>query len=472
MSGDFIRRASYGPSSPTVGERGARTRAQILEATLELFAERGFHGTLIEDIARAAGVSRATLYQYFESKEAVFVELVDRSGGSLLRSVRAMGRLGPDAEGFGELQTWLGHWADAFDRYSVMFVQWANVNSPKAPLRPRLDRFVEAHTSVLSGRIAESGFEGCPPAVMAVVLLGVVERFNYMRHLYPSGRTDAETLATLGVICQTALFPDTPASVLREPPPSIAADTARRAPIVVAAASNLGLATIPERDPHRYDRLSPQAQRTLQSLIDAGSRVVTDHGYLGSSVDQIVDRAGVARGTFYKYFNDRLDLLVTLSDRCADRLVAMVEQLPTSVTGPDAHDGLRSWLRGFLELHRAHAGVLRAWTEGLPVDAALLAAGARVVAATTTAFAAIFEGDSRPVPVEFRSSTRALLTLLERTPDVAIGTDYEPDPADLVEAQALFIERAFLSPATTTRPDRLGSGGDRRRPGGGSDRIP
>ncbi len=445
MSGDFVRRASYGPSSPVVGERGARTRRQILDSTLELFAERGFHATLIEDIANAAGVSRATLYQYFESKEMIFVELVDQSGGSLLKSARAMGALGPDHEGFVELQRWLANWADAFDRYSVMFVQWANVNSPKAPLRPRLDRFVEAHTRVLAERIADAGFVGCSPAVMAVVLLGVVERFNYMRHLYPSGRTDAELLASLGVICQTALFPETVADVLRKAPPSVGPPTAPRAAIV-AAASQVDTTTVPARDPHRYDRLSPQAQRTLRSLLDAGSRVIADHGYLSANVDQIVERAGVARGTFYKYFDDRLDLLITLSDACADRLVALSDQLPPAVSGADPRTGLRSWLREFLDLHDAHGGVMRAWTEGLPVDAAVLAGGARVVAATTSAFRAIFGGDTKAVPVDFRAATRALLTLLERSPDVAVGTDCEPDPTDLVEAQALFIERAFLTP--------------------------
>jgi AcrR family transcriptional regulator len=46
-------------------------RAAILEAALELFAERGFHGTTVPEVATKAGVGAGTLYRYFESKEAL-----------------------------------------------------------------------------------------------------------------------------------------------------------------------------------------------------------------------------------------------------------------------------------------------------------------------------------------------------------------------------------------------------------------
>ena len=103
-----VRRASYGAASPVVGARGARTRQQIVDVALQLFAERGFHGTVVEDIARSVGISRATLYQYFASKEEIFRELVEESGSAQLRVMRRLGRLGPTAEGFDNLHWWLG----------------------------------------------------------------------------------------------------------------------------------------------------------------------------------------------------------------------------------------------------------------------------------------------------------------------------------------------------------------------------
>jgi AcrR family transcriptional regulator len=54
------------------------TRARLLRAGLELFAQRGYHGTSIRDIAAAAGVQSATLYGHFASKEELLAELVVR----------------------------------------------------------------------------------------------------------------------------------------------------------------------------------------------------------------------------------------------------------------------------------------------------------------------------------------------------------------------------------------------------------
>ena len=79
----FTRRPSYGPTSPTIGSRGARTRQQVVEAALECFTEQGFHATSVEDIAIRASTSRATLYQYFESKDAIFVELMKPLSSSM-----------------------------------------------------------------------------------------------------------------------------------------------------------------------------------------------------------------------------------------------------------------------------------------------------------------------------------------------------------------------------------------------------
>ncbi len=46
-------------------------RQAILDAALDLFAERGFHGTAVPQIAERAGVGAGTLYRYFENKEAL-----------------------------------------------------------------------------------------------------------------------------------------------------------------------------------------------------------------------------------------------------------------------------------------------------------------------------------------------------------------------------------------------------------------
>ena len=60
---------------------------EILDAALACFAERGFAATRMEDIALRAGVTKGTIYLYFEHKEAVFKTLARESIGTRLSEV-------------------------------------------------------------------------------------------------------------------------------------------------------------------------------------------------------------------------------------------------------------------------------------------------------------------------------------------------------------------------------------------------
>ena len=65
-----------------------RRRRELLDVALRVFSERGYHETRISDLIAAAGVARGTFYLYFESKNAIFHELLDelvaRINGSIV----------------------------------------------------------------------------------------------------------------------------------------------------------------------------------------------------------------------------------------------------------------------------------------------------------------------------------------------------------------------------------------------------
>ncbi len=74
-------------TTPSVEERMADKRERVLTAALELFAEKGFDGTAVPQIAKAAGVGAGTIYRYFESKEALVNVLYQREKRAAIEAV-------------------------------------------------------------------------------------------------------------------------------------------------------------------------------------------------------------------------------------------------------------------------------------------------------------------------------------------------------------------------------------------------
>jgi AcrR family transcriptional regulator len=66
------------------------TRQDILDAALDLFAENGFFGTSMREIARRVGVRESALYHHFPSKEAILEGLVQQLGPGQARHLAEM----------------------------------------------------------------------------------------------------------------------------------------------------------------------------------------------------------------------------------------------------------------------------------------------------------------------------------------------------------------------------------------------
>lgn len=88
---------------------GAQRRALIEQAAARLFAERGFERTTVEQICRAAGVSKPMLYRHFESKQELQMRLMERRRDEL-----AAAPLGRFLETEGPVQERLAAMIDAW----------------------------------------------------------------------------------------------------------------------------------------------------------------------------------------------------------------------------------------------------------------------------------------------------------------------------------------------------------------------
>jgi AcrR family transcriptional regulator len=92
MGGVRAAAAVRRPGRPA-GHTGDETRARIVQAALESFAERGLAGSSVRDIAAGASIRVSTLYHYFPSKDALYREVQERVHEELHAiAVEEMGR--------------------------------------------------------------------------------------------------------------------------------------------------------------------------------------------------------------------------------------------------------------------------------------------------------------------------------------------------------------------------------------------
>lgn len=435
----ITRRASYGPSSPDVGSRGANTRTKIVDVSLDLFGRLGFFNTSVDAIAKEAGISRATLYQYFPGKDEIFLELLDVCGRALFRVARRIGPLGPTKVGFDNLNWWLGEWSWVHDRYATMFVQWTSVAMADTSVRPQIDTFMSGYTRMVTARLEQSDLTGIEPRVASMAMIAIVHRINlFLATNRTYGRGTQAVVDSLSVYLQLLLFPETPASVLNsiplETPPEDAV-------ILMPEMPSIDGLSAEDRTAH----LSKRAINTVRTLVDAGATQFQQNGYHRTSVDDIVEQAGLARGTFYKYFSEKQDLLVAISIEGAKEALEQAAQLQKiDLTDPDT-TALRGWITDFTVFMRRYSGSIGAWTEKTTDNDIVTQLGLRGQAAMDAAMVNDLTIRDRDYPFDPVIAAIIFRSLVSRIPAAAREMS-QPMPDDEVsDLMIACIRRGFFS---------------------------
>lgn len=201
------RAPKRGRGRPLVDDK----RRIILDAALLAFAERGYHGTAVPEVAAAAGVGTGTLYRYFDSKEALVNE-VYRDAKQRLRDALLVGvpesDLGkPDTaeHWFAELWRRLG----AFAKAEPEAFRFLEMQDHVAYLDHR-SREVELSVLAplwLAGRRLRAHTEGPGVDVLIALLWGAfvglikAQRLGYLR-------LDDKQLEQAGAACWRLIAPD------------------------------------------------------------------------------------------------------------------------------------------------------------------------------------------------------------------------------------------------------------------------
>jgi AcrR family transcriptional regulator len=147
-------------------------RAALLDAALEVFARRGYHGASVDEIAQEAGVSKALVYEHFASKRDLHDELLSEHAGELFSRLRANALAGTTgAERLrGGIDAFFGWVEDHRVAWRALFRDQADPE-----LAPVVNRLQSQAVSVMGAIAAEDPEAPEPVEAHARALSGAVQ---------------------------------------------------------------------------------------------------------------------------------------------------------------------------------------------------------------------------------------------------------------------------------------------------------
>ncbi len=189
---------------PRAAQTQRRTRIQeekeelILEAALEVFSQRGFHGSTIDQIAEVAGMSKPNLLYYFRTKEAMHRALIDRVLENWLEPLQAFDAEGDPEE---EIRSYIRRkleMAREFPRESRLFANEILQGAPHIAgvLDGPLKELVDEKAEVIRAWIASGKVRDCDPHHMIFSIWSTTQHYAdfdvQVKAVLGSGRDGAE----------------------------------------------------------------------------------------------------------------------------------------------------------------------------------------------------------------------------------------------------------------------------------------
>jgi AcrR family transcriptional regulator len=182
----------------------SKTRYELVENELlaraaDLFAERGYNGTSLKDIADTMGMTRPAIYHYFENKDALLVALVDgvtEGREALLRSIRSDPDLTPEEKLEQAMRQMALQVAQYSARFRLLILSASDLPKRIATQNERTRRQVTEHLSaIIAEGIAAGTLYDVDAQVASYVIVGMCNSIAWW--LQPDGRITPQAVADL-----------------------------------------------------------------------------------------------------------------------------------------------------------------------------------------------------------------------------------------------------------------------------------
>ena len=184
--------AQGGHSVEGEDELKARRRNQLLDAALELFSDHDLHAVSIDDIARRAGVSKGTVYWYFESKEALVFEVIkretDRIGLKLQQFASGDSPPLQKLHAIADVGSWLHPSSERFSRLVINLLS----KSPKdlsqrilGEVRSNVEQYRNLVADLMQQASGDKGFRGFSHQQLAMLLGACIHGLMIRLQIFP-----------------------------------------------------------------------------------------------------------------------------------------------------------------------------------------------------------------------------------------------------------------------------------------------
>jgi AcrR family transcriptional regulator len=189
-----------------LSRRGLDTRRRLLDAAERVFGEHGYHDASIVKLTESAGVAQGTFYLYFDSKKAIFDELVrdlNRRVRHAMKDASSQGATRLESERLG-FEAYFRFTGDHPALYRI--IRQAEFVSPEM-LRYHYDRLSSGYVAALADAAARGEIGPLDPEVTAWALMGMGELLGMRWILWGDGVPE-RVLAEVGRILRCTLEAD------------------------------------------------------------------------------------------------------------------------------------------------------------------------------------------------------------------------------------------------------------------------
>jgi AcrR family transcriptional regulator len=185
---------------------GEERRRQIIQEAIRCFADKGFRGATVRELASRVGITEAALYRYFPSKEALYQAIIDEkiAAPDPVEGLEAAARAGDDRAVFGTLARnflEVGVADPSFLR--ILLYTGLEGHDLSAPFfAKRIRRLREFVAGYIAQRIREGAFRAIDPVLGARAFLGMVVDYLIAREIfqqrdaYPEGHAPQQIADT------------------------------------------------------------------------------------------------------------------------------------------------------------------------------------------------------------------------------------------------------------------------------------